>query len=107
MNQSDYELNNENELDEFRWIPLQCFDIKYQQVILVQYILYKQITKTELLQYIEEKFIEIDGVNNEWYHQFKQILSAMNNVCDDDKVVLYQYREYNYNNTSYYISNKL
>ena len=72
INESNYEFGDDKELE---WLPLQYFDIRYQQVILVQNILYKKINKTELLQYIEKKFIEIDGVNNEWYHQFKQMLS--------------------------------
>ena len=46
---------------------LQCFDLIHQRQSVIQYILCQDITGQELHDYIEHKFIEIDGIDTKWH----------------------------------------
>ena len=65
---------------DYKLLLLQYFDVLKQQKIMVQYILYKEnmMTGQDLFDYIEHKFIEIDGIDNKWYPQFLHKLKQMN-----------------------------
>ena len=67
-------------LIKYKLIILHYFDIIQQKLSVVQFLLFKKLNLVQLLKYIEEKFIETDDCNNEWYHQLSHILKQMNNT---------------------------
>eukprot|EP01084_Bolivina_argentea_P204656 349527_1 len=83
-------LNEEIKLKYYKLIILRYFDVVRQTVKTVQYILFRDgVTVYDLFQYIENRFIEIDGVNNQWYYELKHIIKQMNNVINQSKLAMY------------------
>ena len=60
-----------------------------QDLSVLQFVLYKKMNVKDLFEYNEHKFIEMDGINNKWYHELKHILKQMNNDSEHAKLSLY------------------
>ncbi len=68
------------------------FDIFQQNLSVVQYILYPKIFSfipQKILKYVMNNFIEIEGINNKWYHNLMNILQQMNHDSIQPKLNLY------------------
>ena len=52
---------------DFKALPLPYFDVKRQQISVVQYILFEDITRKDIIKYLKTQFI---GSDNKWYQQF-------------------------------------
>eukprot|EP01083_Nonionella_stella_P028494 78469_1 len=84
LNKSDRRLFNIgrdsiHSLKDYKLVMLEYYDVLEQQCNVVQFMLcHKDVTYVSLLDYIEHKFVYVDGMDREWHDALSLILRQMN-----------------------------
>ena len=85
LEQTNY---NNQELQRFRLLPLQYFDIKTQEIIIVRYILHENITKKHIIKYLTTDF-QCNDNDDGWYQEYRKMIVQMGEYRNYDKIELY------------------
>eukprot|EP01083_Nonionella_stella_P123125 370805_1 len=96
LNKSDRRLFNIgrdsiHSLKDYKLVMLEYYDVLEQQCNVVQFMLcHKDVTYVSLLDYIEHKFVYVDGMDREWHDALSLILRQMNYNTHCHKLCIYE-----------------